>query len=204
MDENKGVPGQAVLPGFDMVLQIESARLAKPDQERFCWEYVTNGGKSGLAYQTAINPECNADNARKRASDLLKKQDITGRIREIVSIIQRKYEHEVIAFRLRTLNFDPKAYFEENGNIKKVVDMDDAMRVGVGLEAKFVEGALRYLPVFPQPEKAADALQKMLGLDKIKAEISGKDGGAVNISDIDLSNRLLTLIAALEARANGS
>lgn len=171
------VPGQAVLPGFEEVLRIESAVLKKPEQERFCWEFVTNGGKAGPAYQVAINPESELLNAQKRASELLKKPEIAGRIKDISSIIQRKYEHEVLGSCLKAMNFDPGVYFDAKGYAKGIHALPENTRRGVGLEAKMVDGCLVYLPVFPSPEKARDALAKMFGMNKDKTEVSvGVDG----------------------------
>ena len=177
--EQQFVPGQGVLPGFEEVLRIESQRLDNPGQERFCWEYVTNGGKAGPAYQVAINPNSSLLNAQKRASELLKKPEITGRIKEIAAIIQRKYEHEVIASSLRALNFDPKVYLTDSGSARGVHELEEHARRGIGLEARVVDGKIMYLPVFPSPEKARDALQKMFGMEKVRSEVSGPGGGPI-------------------------
>jgi len=36
-----------------------------------------------------------------------------------------------------------------------------------------------YLPVFPAPQRAAESLAKMMGVEKQIVELSGKDGGPV-------------------------
>jgi hypothetical protein len=177
------IPGQAVLPGFEDVLGIESARLKNPKQERFCWEFVTNGGKTGQAYQVAINPDSDLLNAQKRASDLLKNPEISGRVREIAAIIQRKYEREVIASAVRALTFDPASCFKGDGAVRRVHEMEERERIGIGLESRLVDGCLHYVPVFPSPEKARADLAKMFGMFKdrgeIKAELVGRGGGPI-------------------------
>ena len=177
-----------MLPGFEQILGVESARLKKPEQERFCWEYVTNGGKTGQAYQVAINPDSDLLNAQKRASDLLKKPEISGRVKEIAAIIQRKYEQEVIASAIRALNLDPAIYFKQSGSVKRVHEMAEHERIGIGLEARIVDGCLTYLPVFPSPEKARNDLAKIFGMNKergeIKAELVGRGGGPIQTESV--------------------
>jgi hypothetical protein len=200
------VPGQMVFSGFEEILKVESSRLSKPEQEEFCWEYVTNGGKPGPAYQATINRDATNENARSYACKLLKKDNISQRIKEIVGIVQRKYEHEVLAFRIKGLNLDPKVYFNADGSAKKIVDLPEEHRQGVGLEARYVDGAMRYLPVFPSPEKSAEALQKMFGMNKDKMEVTGKDGEPLSgdsISDIERSARLVALLDGARARRAG-
>ena len=177
------VPGQGVLPGFEEVLRIESAVLKKPEQEAFCWEYVTNGGKGGPAYLATIKSDVTMLRAQKNASDLLKKSEVAGRIKEISSIIQRKYEREVLAHCVRAINFDPAKLFRENGGLIQVHELPESDRIGVGIEAKIVDGCLRYIPVFPSPEKARDALQKIFGMNKERTEVTGKDGKPIETNN---------------------
>jgi phage terminase small subunit len=55
-----------------------------------------------------------------------------------------------------------------------------------------------------QALRANELLGRHLKLFTDRVEHAGPDGGAIEFSDIELSNRLLTLIAILEERANGS
>jgi phage terminase small subunit len=55
-----------------------------------------------------------------------------------------------------------------------------------------------------QALRANELLGRHLKLFTDRVEHTGPDGGIIEISDIELSNRLLTLIAILEERANGS
>jgi hypothetical protein len=172
------VPGQMVLSGFEEILQCESRTLKKAEQERFCWEFVTNGGKPGPAYRKAINPDASDDNARSYACKLLKKSNIAQRVSEIAQIIRQKYMNEVIAFRVKSLHFDPARFFGPTG-LLQVQDLPEELRKGIGLEAKIVDGCMRYLPVFPSPEKAADALQKIFEMNREGLALTGPNGGPI-------------------------
>lgn len=55
-----------------------------------------------------------------------------------------------------------------------------------------------------QALKANELLGKHLKLFTDRVEHTGPDGGPLEFSDLELSNRLLTLIAILEERANGT
>lgn len=174
------VPGQGVLPGLLDVMKIESAVLRKPEQESFCWELVTNNGDRGRAYQVAINPECDRVTAQKRASDLMKKPEITGRVAQISSIIQRKYEQSVISYRLKGLTLDRGEMVDGDGKLKSLAELTEEQRQVVDLEVKWVDGGLRTIPVVASREKSADALQKMFGMNKDSLAVTGKDGAPLN------------------------
>ena len=178
--------GQMVLDDFEAVMGYQTATLQKPKQERFCEAFVANGGCGGAAYKQTINPKSTDLNAQKRASDLLKKPEISGRIKQLSSLIRNRAMNDLVAYRLKALNFDPAKYTGKSGAIR-IEDVPAADRLGIGLESKIVDGCLYYLPVFPSPERSADALQKIMGLDKSKVEMTGKDGGPIDVRGIDVS-----------------
>jgi len=194
-----------VLSGFEEILRCESSRLKKAAQEAFCWEVVTNGGKPGPAYLATINGNVPLLRAQKNASALMQKPEIDGRIKEIAAIIQRKYMSEVIAFRMKTLNFDPARFFGPTG-LLQVQDLPEDLRKGIGLEAKIVDGCMRYLPVFPSPEKAADALQKIFEMNKEGLALTGANGEPLGDgigSDIERASRLVAILDSARARRDG-
>ena len=89
-----------------------------------------------------------------------------------------------MAYRIRALNLDPGTFFQRNGKVRRVHELTESERLGIGLEAKIVDGELHYLPVFPSPEKSADALQKMFGMNKEKTEVSGPNGGPIKTENV--------------------
>jgi hypothetical protein len=175
--------GQLVLHDFTEIIGYESSTLKKPRNELFCVAFVENGGHAAKAYQKAINPESSDEQARKNAHKLLKKDDIRRRITELSAVIRNRTINDLIDFRLRGMKFDPAKYLSNKGAIK-IHTLQEEDRIGIGLESKLVDGTLYYLPVFPSPEKSADALQKMMGLDKTMMEHSGKNGGPIQTEDV--------------------
>ena len=126
-----------------------------------------------------------------------------GRIKDIATIIQRKYEHEVLGSCLKAMNFDPGVYFDAKGYAKGIHALPEGARRGVGLEAKIVDGSLVYLPVFPSPEKARDSLAKMFGMNKDRMELTGKDGAPVAVSVTDDAARLEQLRTKFQGGMSG-
>jgi phage terminase small subunit len=76
---------------------------------------------------------------------------------------------------------------------------EDVLRSIVDIRGRAVTGNK-----LAQALKANELLGRHLKLFTDRVEHSGPDGGAIEFSDLELSNRLLTLIATLEERANGS
>ncbi len=184
--ERTTASGQMILDDFEAIMGYQTAMLKKPKQERFCEVFVANGGLGGAAYKQTINPDSTDLNAQKRASDFLKKPEISGRIKQLSSLVRNRAMNDLVAYRLKALNFDPAKYTGKGGAIR-IEDVPVADRIGIGLEAKMIDGCLYYLPVFPSPERSADALQKIMGMDKSKMELTGTDGGPIEVRGIDVS-----------------
>lgn len=178
--EKTELSGQAVLPGFQEILDCEAAALKKPEHERFCVRFVENGGDSAKAWQSAIDPNCLRLQAQKNAHKLLKSEEIKRRIAEISAVMRNRSINEVIAFQRNALHFDPADYLNpETGGRVPLHKLPEDKRRGIGLEARVVDGGIVYLPVFPSPQKAAESLSKMMGIEKQLVELTGKDGGPV-------------------------
>ncbi len=145
----------------------------KPDMERFCWEYVRNGGNATRAYLT-INPEATPNGARKYASKLITtREDIPLRIEQIRAEIAREWKSKIRDFHGRSLEFDPADAFASGGGRISIADMPVELRKLCTLEARIVEGSVVYIPVFPDKVKAAGELAKMMGMITDKKELSG-------------------------------
>jgi hypothetical protein len=183
--ENTELTGQLVLHNFSTIIGYETAVLPKPRDERFCVAYVENGGHAGKAWQVVVDPACSDEQARKNAHKLLKNGDIRRRINELSAVIRNRTINDLIDFRIKGLKFDPANYFDKTSQAKiHISQVADEHRIGVGLESRVVDGCVVYVPVFPSPEKSADALQKMMGMDKLLMELTGKDGGRIETESI--------------------
>lgn len=180
------VPGQGVLPGMQSILEIESAVLPKPEQERFCWEFVTNGGKPGPAYKKAINQEASDDNARSYACKLLKKDNIKQRVLEIASIIQRKYEQEVLSYRLKGLTLDRAEMLTPEGNLKAFSDLTEEQRQILDVEFRLIDGEFKAMPILVSKDGSAAALQRMFAMNKENLALTGKDGTPLPASSVTI------------------
>ncbi|MFZ4856152.1 MAG: terminase small subunit [Desulfuromonadaceae bacterium] len=187
-DFNKtSLSGQMVLHDFTDIIGYEAAVLDKPKHEMFCVAFVENLGHAGKAWQSAIDPKCSADQARKNASKLLKNGDVRRRISELSAVVRNRTVNDLIEYRIKAMKFDPANYFDSSSNVRKQLHISEAKdehRIGVGLESRIVEGCVVYVPVFPSPEKSADALQKMMGLDKTMLEMSGKNGKPIETENL--------------------
>jgi hypothetical protein len=204
--EQTAATGQMVLHDFEAIIGYEAAVLKKPRNEMFCVAFVENGGHAGKAYQAAINPKTTDSNARKRAHELLKNKDISGRIAELSAVIRNRTINDLIDFRIKGMKFDPANYYDSSSGIRRqlhISDVKDGHRIGIGLESRIVDGGVVYVPVFPSPEKSADALQKMMGLDKSLVELAGKNGGPIQTeSVVDDMGRLQSLKEKAQALKN--
>lgn len=193
--------GQIALPGFDALIACEVQALAKPEHEIFCVRFVETGD-SAKAYQV-INPGC-TDRlaAQKNAHKLLRKGEIRRRITEIAAVHRNRAINEVLAYNLDALRFDPSRLFDADGKMIALKDLPP----GTGVEARIVDGFLRYIPVFPSPEKARDSLTKIMGIEKQMLELTGKDGGAIKMdvaqmSPIQRAARISHLLKVAQQRA---
>ena len=103
-----------------------------------------------------------------------------------------------------SLNFDPARFFGPSG-LLQVQDLPEDLRKGIGLEAKIIDGCMRYLPVFPSPEKAADALQKIFEMNREGLALTGANGEPLGdgISDIERASRLAAIFDAARTRRDG-
>lgn len=182
--EKTYLSGQTVLPGFQAILDCEASALRKPEHELFCAKYVEFSFDSAKAYQVAINPSV-TDRlaAQKNAHKLLKTDEIKRRIAEISAVYRNRCINDVLAFNQRALNFNPADLYDEKGCMIPL----NQLPPGTGVEAKIVDGCLRYLPVFPSPEKARDSIAKIMGIEKSLLELTGKDGGPVEVTGIEVS-----------------
>jgi hypothetical protein len=181
--EKTELSGQAVLPGFKEILECEAAALKKPEHEKFCVKFVECGGDSARAWQDSMDADCARLQAQKNAHRLLKNEEIRRRIAEISAVMRNRSINEVLSFQRKALNFDPADYLDPvHGGRIQLHKLPEAKRKGIGLEARVVDGCVVYLPVFFSPQKAAESLSKMMGIEKQLLELSGQVDENVSIS----------------------
>lgn len=181
--EKTELSGQSVLPGFREILACEASALKKPKHESFCVRFVETGGDKAKAWQLAIDSCCDRLQAQKNAHRLLKNEEIRRRIAEISAVMRNRCINEVIAFQHNAMNFDPADYLDSNtGAVIPLHKIPESKRKGIGLEARIVDGCLRYIPVFPAPQKASETLSKMMGVEKQLVEFGGQVDENVNIT----------------------
>lgn len=188
------VSGQATLPGFEALVQVEAAILPKPEQELFCVKFVEFGGDRARAYQAAIDPTASRLQAQKNSCKLLKKEELRRRIAELSTVFRNRVINDVIAYRTVGLKLDRVAFLDEHGKLKPLSELTDEQRMILDIETRWVDGAVRTIPVVTSREKSAEALQKIMAMDKSVVSVTGKDGGPIEHRH-ELSDAALEAIA---------
>lgn len=174
------IPGQQTLPGMAEAMGYETVAL-RPDQERFVWEYIRNGGHARNAY-LAIHPDVKESTARSNSSKLLTNTNIQERIAQVREIIGNEWKRKIKDFHGRALEFDPAAAFVALNKLH-ISEMPEEIRKLCTLESRVIDGSVVYIPVFPDKIRAAQELAKMMGLHAAeKREISGPGGAPVSIA----------------------
>ena len=100
------------------------AALKNPKHERFCLEYV----KDLNATQAAIRTGYSGKTAQEQGSRLLSKVMVAGRVTELQAKLTDKLEitaERVLRETARLAFSDPRKYFNADGTLKRLVDLDD-------------------------------------------------------------------------------
>lgn len=195
------VPGQTVIPGMQGLIGHESAVL-DPWVENFCWAYVLNGGNGQDAYLKA-KPKVKDTTARVESSKLLTIPAVCDRIAAIQQENRRRWAvtaDDVIEFHGRTLKTDRRLFFRDNGSRIPVHELPDDLAAIVDLESTYSKDAgVVLLPAIASRQKAADALSRIMGLDKSRVEVTGADGGPVQSLVADNTEKFAALRERLRA-----
>lgn len=170
------VPGQVVLPAMQDIVGYDSAEL-EPWQERFCWEFVENGGVGNKAY-LAAKPKVKDSTARVEASKLLNpltSPNIVARIAAIRKELRERYAitaEDLIEHHGRVLKIDRRRYFRENGTRIPIHELDHELASIIDLDSTFSKDyGIVMLPVVASREKSKEAMARILGLDKSSATV---------------------------------
>lgn len=169
-----------------------------PKQEQFVREYLIDLN----ATQAAIRAGYSKRTANEQGARLLVNASVAEAIREAMS--KRAKRTEITADRVlreyaRLGFFDPRKLFHDNGQPKEISELDDDTAAalagldmveiyeGTGPDRKFVGYTKKYK--IADKKGALDSIAKHLGMFVDRTEITGKDGGPIQISRIsDLSD----------------
>ena len=177
------VPGQMSLPGSDA--KHGSRILPNVKQEDFCWEYVRNGNNGRLAYKS-VSPEVSDKAADEMASKWSRLDKVKGRIDSIRQELRKKWEittDDIMEFHGRVLKTDRRKFFDAQGARIQTHLLPDDLAAIVDLDSSYSkDGGIMLLPAVASRAKSADAMARMMGLDKSKLELTGKDGGPIEES----------------------
>ncbi len=182
------ISGQVVLPEMQNEVGYESAEL-EPWKERFCWEYVENGGVGYKAYLVA-KPKVQDNTARVEASKLLTSPNVVARIAAIRKELRERYAitaDDLLEHHGRVLKIDRRRYFKENGTRIPIHELDHELASIVDLDSTFSkEYGIVMLPVVASREKSKEAMARILGLDKSSSTVVHK---FAEMSDDELEQR---------------
>lgn len=187
-------------------------------RERFCREFIVDHNGTKAAIRTGYSEK----SAHVTASRLLSDAKVSARIdeltRELMQKIEKKTEitqERVLLEYARLAFFDPRKLFDEDGNPKKIADLDEdtaAAIAGLEVDSKLlkeealVEGEEKPRDVLSTVRKykiidkkgALDSIAKHLGMfAPERHEVTGKDGAALipEVSDQELARRAAFILA---------
>lgn len=196
-----GISGQVVLPEMRDQMGYDVAEL-EPWQERFCWEYVENGGIAYKAYLVA-KPNVKDTTARVEASKLLTIPSIQTRITAVRKELRQRYAvtaEDLIEHHGRVLKIDRRRFFRENGTQIPVHELDHELASIIDLEPVYNKDAgIVLLPVVASREKSKEAMARILGLDKSSVTVDHKFS---DMSDEELEKRAKELAHEIVAKGN--
>ena len=175
---------QATLPALEQEMGYAEITSLKPAHEVFVWEYVLSGASAQLAYQRAY-PESAERSAQNNGSRLLKTSKIQSRIAEIRSELQNRYgitAFDVFRLLATTMILDRRQYVDKAGEPLKLHQLNAEAASITDIEITLDRHGQRHaIPVIPRRMAAAEALAKIMGLNKDRVEFSGSTTAAVNI-----------------------
>lgn len=158
-----------------------------PKQEKFCQKYVELGCGAS-AYRAAYDAEnMKPVTVRRKAAELLENGNVAARVRELQASLLKRHEVTVdrVLQEFAKLAFlDIRKAFDENGNLKPVIELDDdtaaaiaALDVetlfdGKGSEREAI-GRLSKIKLIDK-KGALDSLARHLGMFNDSLEMKGK------------------------------
>lgn len=167
----------------------KAERQCNVEEESFVWEYIQNFNALD-AWRTLNKPEKNSNQATKAAFDMKNRPCVKRRINELLEMMRDEREEsifQVIRELKRIAFFDPQKFFNDEGQVKAISEMDDEVRAVIqGIETiKIIGDLYRHKYKIASKENALKELVKVLGIgsetlkiesDTLKAFIDGING----------------------------
>lgn len=174
-------------------------------QEKFAQRYVETGNASE-AYRLSYDAsEMKPESVNRTAKELLDNPKITSRVEELQELARKRHQvtvDRVIAEYAKIAFLDIRKAFGEDGDLKPIHEIDDdtaAAIAGIESEAVFEGsgrdrervGTLKKIRLVDK-KGALDSIARHLGMFVDKTEVTGKDGGPVELTDAkaDLLRRI--------------
>ncbi len=213
------LPGQTVLPGMQQEVGYESAVL-EDWLEKFCWRRAIISTEPAYKSYLAVKRRVKEATARVESSKLLTLPNIVDRIEAIKSENRDRYRlsaDDVMLYYGKIAKIDRRRFLDpaSNGkNVLRLADLDDELASICDFEVVTIKQQdgdsvtfdTEVMPVVPLRAKGYEGMARILGLDKSKIELTGKDGGPVAIdvtqmSPIQKAARISHLLKVAQQRA---
>lgn len=167
-----------------------------PKQEKFAQKYVECGNASEAYRQSYDVSDMKPESINRKAKELLDNGKITARVEELQELHLRRHQvtvDRVVAEFSKLAFLDIRKAFGEDGGLKPIHEIDadtaaaiagiesEALYEGQGRDRERI-GTLRKIKLADK-KGALDSLGRYLGMFVDKAEITGKDGGPVELSN---------------------
>ena len=141
-------------------------------QEKFCREYIKNGGNASDAYRAAYNTDrLKTESVNRLAFDLLHNIKIASRIEALRKAAQKRNDISLdrVLKEIAAVAFvDPSDIFQADGTLKPLDDMDEKSRRAIaGIKRKEVTGDTSEVTI------EAKLLDKLSALEKLMKHLGG-------------------------------
>ena len=185
-------------------------------QEAFAQE-ILKGKSQRVAYKTAYPSQKMSNKTIDEKACLLMKNDkIRTRLEELTNELKQRNMvtvERVLQEYARLAFFDARKLFNDNGSPKGIMDLDDdtaaaiagleVMEIyeGRGSERKFVGNLKKYK--ISDKIGALDSIGKHLGMFIERKEVTGKDGGPIEVSGMSEAEKLALIKKVAADDGNG-
>ena len=171
------VPGQQALfedIGYEAILNL------KPQQERFCEEYVLKGCcNAAQAYMTAY-PKAKLSTARVNASKLLTFTNIRTRITQLQAASRRRLSALVHDYHEAVITIDRRNLLSaDRKTVKPLEEWTEKEASILEFEQVSAKDGVRTLLKIPTRHQSAVEIARICGLHKDKVEMTGANGGPI-------------------------